>query len=139
MTVRETSTEAYRVVMESGYVSARLRETYRALYEHGPCTGSELFYRTADRRNPTHSNIVTRLGELREKGLVRELPKRPCRVTGFMAIEWDVTPKVIDGPIARSAARRPRRGVLLARIAELEKENERLRAPRDWTQTEFPV
>lgn len=91
MTVRSTSREAYRDVMDSGYVGRKQKEVYDGLFTYGPATGTELYYAMGWHRNPTHSNIVTRLGELRELGVVRESGKRECERTGKTAIVWDVT------------------------------------------------
>lgn len=98
MPVRDTSKEAYKAVMESGYVGKKQKEIYSALYDHGPVTGGELHYRMNLSRNPSHSNVVTRLGELREIGIVRELPKRTCSVSGHQAYLWDVTSRHPEKP-----------------------------------------
>lgn len=92
--VRKTSVEAYKTVMESGYVGKRQREVYAALFDHGPCTAGELFDHLKMTRNPSHSNVGTRLGELRDDfGVVTELGKRECTKSGVTAIIWDVTSK----------------------------------------------
>lgn len=91
--IRDTSKEAYAEVMSSGYVGRKQKEVYASLYENGPVTGGELHYRMSLSRNPSHSNIVTRLGELRDIGIVREFPKRTCSKSGYQAYVWDVTSK----------------------------------------------
>jgi hypothetical protein len=92
MTVRETSVEAYYEVLNSGYIGRRQKEVYTALADYGPCTAGELFYKlTTFGRNPSHSNISTRLGELRDYfGIVDELPKRVCSRSGVNALVWQV-------------------------------------------------
>ncbi len=88
MTVRETSALAYQSVMDSGYIGKKQKEVYAGLFRHQNSTGSELYSALGWNRNPSHSNIGTRLGELRDMGVVDELPKRRCKITGHLAIEW---------------------------------------------------
>lgn len=90
--VRETSIEAYRVLVEGGLLSPMRRRIYAALYQHGPCTANELWAAMDHpNRHSNQSNIHTRLGELRDMGVVAELEPRPCRATGSTVIVWDVT------------------------------------------------
>lgn len=89
--IRQTSLEAYNTIKENGLLSGRRLEVYSALYEYGPCTGTELFYKMNKSRNPSHSNITTRLGELRDMGVVKEVEERACNITGMKVIVWDCT------------------------------------------------
>lgn len=102
--VRDTSVVAFCEVMESGHVSRRRREVYESLYENGPCTAQELFRCMARKRASANSNVVTRLGELREQGLVEELGSKVCDVTGKSVILWDVTSK-----LPKKLVKKPRR------------------------------
>lgn len=98
---RQTSKEALDKITQSGVLGRRQLEAYCALYEIGPCTASELFYYLQKSRNPSHSNVTTRLGELRDMGVVKETGKRDCKITGHNVIEWDVTdclPTKFDRP-----------------------------------------
>lgn len=101
--VRQTSAIAFKEVKDSGYVGRRQKEAYSALYIHGPATASELFYKVNLGRNVSHSNITTRLGELRDLGLVYKTQKRVCSRTGRLVIEWDVTDKLPTKPTKRVA------------------------------------
>jgi len=92
--VRRTSLEAYTQIKESGLLSGRRWQVYDALYHHGPCTASELFYKMRNMRNPSHSNVTTRLGELRDMGVAYEVRERLCSITGRNVIEWDVTERL---------------------------------------------
>ena len=92
--MRQTSADAYRIIKENGLLSSARLNVYSALYEYGPCTGAELFYKMDRTRNPTHSNVTTRLGELREMKAVYEKCIRPCSVTGMNVIEWEVTTEI---------------------------------------------
>lgn len=89
--IRETSLEAYKEIRRNGLLKKRQLEVYTALFERGPSTATEIFYALSKSRNPSHSNVTTRLGELRDKGVVREVQKRRCTVTGKMVIEWETT------------------------------------------------
>lgn len=88
--VRETSRAAFQSICESGLLRAVRLQTYQYLYEFGPCTASELFYHSRKKRNPSHSNITTRLGELRDMGCVSEVGKRECTITGETVLVWAV-------------------------------------------------
>lgn len=89
--VRPTSIQTYREIRDSGLLSKRRWEVYDALYEHGPCTANELFKKWKVRSFVTQQNIHPRLGELRELGVVAELEKRRCEVTGREAYVWITT------------------------------------------------
>jgi len=89
--VRSTSAEAYKAIKENGLLKGRQLEVYMALYEIGASTGSELFYHMSKSRNPTHSNVTTRLGELRDMGVVKEVGQRQCSITKRDVILWEVT------------------------------------------------
>lgn len=93
--VRDTSIEAYRAIEESGLLSQRRHQVYKTLFEYGPCTANELaknFWKMEFKipRN-VNLNIVTRLGELRDLGVAKEVRTRQCSITGMNVIEWDVT------------------------------------------------
>lgn len=103
--VRETSAEAYRTIKENGLLSERRLQVYDYLYQHGPCTANELVNRAGKRSTLGNQNVVTRLGELRAMGVVKELGTRQCEVTGMRVIVWDVTrelPKKLEKGLSRS-------------------------------------
>jgi hypothetical protein len=93
MTVRETSIAAFNTIKENGLLSRVRFQVYEALVTatdngHAP-SAAELYYFMRDqKRNPTHSNITTRLGELRDMGVAREAGKKKCPVTGTTVIAW---------------------------------------------------
>jgi hypothetical protein len=94
MAVRETSREALKTIRDNGLLSERRLQVYELLFLHGPCTGAELFeaFNIAHgRKNSSNSNILTRLGELRDCGCAKEVRTRKCTMTGQTVIEWDVT------------------------------------------------
>lgn len=100
--MRETSFEAYRDIRDSGLLSKRRFQVYEILYVYGPMTGGELFREMKKKYGmtvPTNSNVTTRLGELRERGSVRELGVRRCKVSGQTVILWDVTKNLPSEPV----------------------------------------
>lgn len=87
--MRETSEYAYLQIKEEGLLSKMRLQVYEYLYFNGPATGTEI---NLDMRGiEGRDNYHKRLSELRDLGVVKEVGKRKCRVTGRQAIEWDVT------------------------------------------------
>jgi len=80
--MRETSIEGYRFALRSGLVGKKQQDVYRALSAAGPSTAQEL--------SREISGAWKRLSELRDMGMVCEVGKRTCRVTGRQSIVWDV-------------------------------------------------
>jgi len=95
MTVRETSLQAYHTIKENGLLSQRRWEVYELLVKHGPGTASEL-HQNVQRGSAAvvGANIRARLHELKEAGVSAEIGERPCTVTGYMAIVWDVVDRL---------------------------------------------
>lgn len=95
--IRQTSIEAYNQIKNSGLLSERRWQVYDVLFEYGPMTGGETFQRMKQKYSvmaPTNSNTTTRLGELRNMGVVMELGTKTCSVSGQTVILWDVTDKL---------------------------------------------
>ena len=89
--IRQTSLDSYKTIQENGLLPRLKWETYTALFEHGPCTARELFYKAGWHHDKNNHNISSRLGELRDLGTVYEVEERPCQYTGIDVIVWDVT------------------------------------------------
>jgi len=91
---RQTSIEAYNKIKDEGLLSERRWQVYDCLYDIGPATGGEVFKEMKRRYGmlvPTNSNTTTRLGELRDMGVVSELGTRTCSVSSQKVILWDCT------------------------------------------------
>lgn len=118
--IRETSIEAYRAIREGGLLSERRLQVYELLYHYGPCTANELINRAGKKSSLINQNVVTRLGELRDMGCVKELGVRQCDVTGMKVIVWDVTGK-LPGKLykKRKKTRKQIRKELLMILGEL--------------------
>lgn len=93
--VRETSLETYNYIMESGLLSKRLRKAYGVFYLHGPLTGQELNSRMEG------DGAWKLCSPLKEMGVLQEVEKRRCKVTGRMAFAWDVTANIPMKPAKR--------------------------------------
>lgn len=85
MNTQATSRHAYALVVQS--LGNRQIEVYKKLEEMGGATNNEL----ASELGRQINTITPRMKELRDKGLVREKNKRPCKITGITAIEWELT------------------------------------------------
>lgn len=88
--IRKTSREAYHQIKLDGSLSRVRFMVYEALVHNDEATANELF-KTMPASKRVNSNTVTRLGELRDMGVVEEFYERPCKVTGKTAIVWKVT------------------------------------------------
>lgn len=95
--MRQTSIEAYNKIKENGLLSKARLSVYETLYKYGPLTGGEIFNAHPDLYGTHHivkGSVCARLTELRRSGVVQEVGKRVCGITGRRAITWDVTPKL---------------------------------------------
>lgn len=91
MRVRDTSISAFNYIKENGILSKRRWEVYEVLFYNGPLTGNELFALMGKEKKTYQSNVVTRLGELRDMGAVVEIGSKIDSITGMTVILWDVT------------------------------------------------
>lgn len=94
--VRKTSIEVYHKIKSEGLLSKMRLEAYKLLYEHGPCTASELFSiaKKINGNTSLRDCYQKRLGELRDQGAVSELGEKICSVSNRLVILWDVTDKL---------------------------------------------
>jgi hypothetical protein len=120
--LRQTSLQAYEEIERSGTLGRLQGITYRLLYKDGPLTAQELCQAGG------HAGLWKRLSELKEMGVAIEVGEKVCRVTGHMAILWDVTadlPRRMEIKTQESSRHRIAR--LEQEVAHLKKVNERLR------------
>ncbi len=109
---RETSIAAWNYLVNEGLLSKRRAEVLFALSRyHAPgmpapkpddppprCTANELYRFMRSMYDFQNMNVVTRLGELRDMGLVREAGERECSVTGMVVLLWEIIPDPIFKP-----------------------------------------
>ena len=90
MTHQPTSIQAYRWIAESTILQRLHREICRTLLTQlMPMTAGEI---AAGMTPPGRINSISpRMRELRRMGVVREAKTRPCRITGRMAIAWELS------------------------------------------------
>lgn len=93
VSTRETSIDTYNIIKEKGMLSGLRFKVYDALTKYGPCTANELVKKMAESGDKLNSRdfFAQRLSELRLQGVVREVDKRKCQITGYNAIVWEVT------------------------------------------------
>lgn len=92
--VRQTSLEAFEKIRKDGSLSRKRWEVYEALYECGPATSNELLRHLQTVKHvkfQNHSNITTRLGELRDMGVSFELDVVTDPITGHKAHRFQNT------------------------------------------------
>lgn len=91
--VRETSIEAFKIILENGLLSEKRQRVYEILYEHGPLIGAQVaeLYKRKYGRTSASETIRNRITELRDLGVVKECGKSFDSNTGMKVILWDVT------------------------------------------------
>jgi hypothetical protein len=90
-TVRETSLEAYYYIRDNGLLSKVRFKVYEYLFHHGPAAAKEVDMALNNGRDYTAGTYVSRLSELRDAGVVKEVGFKTCKHTGRRLIVWDVT------------------------------------------------
>lgn len=91
MGVRETSLEAYRDIIQSGLISEKRLDVFKAVIVYGPGTSAEIIQAANIDGNSIVSQARARLNELREMGVIEEAGERKCKQTNRKAIVWRVT------------------------------------------------
>lgn len=94
MSVRETSLEAYIDLVESGTLTQIESEVLHLVQTHGPMTAGQIwgqFY--CDNGVPIRqrSSVAARCTDLMHKGVLYELDKVPCPLTGKSAFRYKYT------------------------------------------------
>lgn len=92
--IRETSREAYRQIKNEGLLSRVKFEVYKVVCKFGPLTAAEVHKILSRGVSDSGGTYTSRLSELRDIGVIRELPKVPCPLTGRMAYQWEDTGKL---------------------------------------------
>lgn len=87
---RQTSIAVFRQIEAEGLLSTMRWNVYQTVFRHGPGSTNELAVKGGMR--PHH--VSTRLTELRDMGVVREVGTKTCSITGRNVICWDVTDKM---------------------------------------------
>lgn len=105
LTTRDTSVAAYHAIESEGLLSEWRLRVYQTVFRHGPMTSGEAF-QMMQGKLPSDASPLSqsraRFTELRDRGVLKETDERPCRVSGRMCIEWDVTSALPHDPIGRN-------------------------------------
>lgn len=94
MRARQTSIEAFHEIKANGLLSERRFQVYECLFESGPLTQNECHQLISSDNMITKQSIGPRFAELERVGVITEVGKRVCSVTGKNCIIWDVTKKL---------------------------------------------
>lgn len=98
--IRETSIAVYHQIQEEGLLSDRRNQVFKCLWEHGPMTQNETYIKL-NVPNLQQSSIMPRFAELKDLGVITDIGKRICTITGRTVLEWEVTGEL---PIKKSKA-----------------------------------
>ena len=89
--MRDTSIDAYNIVLADGTIADSQKLVYDCLYNFGPLTGREVNSRLGFQAHK-------RLSELEYRGLATTTGKKTCSESGFLVAAWDVTALTCPGP-----------------------------------------
>lgn len=104
--VRQTSIDVFHKIKDQGLVGRMQFLVYEIIFEKGPMTGGEVVAILTGGRGIT-SQARSRINELVKVGLVVEVGKRKCSVTGQVALLWDVTANLPTKPPKREKEAAP--------------------------------
>ena len=96
---RETSIRAYRQIKEEGLLSKMRLKVFEAILHNAPCTSGEALSSML-KSDSVLSQSRARFTELRDRGVIKEVGHRNCRITGRRAI-WDLTDELPREPEVR--------------------------------------
>jgi hypothetical protein len=89
---RSTSIEAYNTIKDNGLLSKLRWEVYSTIYDYGPLTARQTIKILNKGKQPgDRGSYNSRFAELRTLGVLEEVGKTFCEVTGHKVILWDVT------------------------------------------------
>jgi len=99
---RETSVHSFYNAVNAGLITTRRHQVWAALLLMGPSTIKEVdqHLRRVQHLPVTVWSVGPRFAELRDLGLIREVSKRPCRVTGSIVLAWQAVPSDQHGGLA---------------------------------------
>jgi hypothetical protein len=91
MAIRQTSIDTYHKISSEGLLSKRRLEVLESIIKFGrPGTSAEI-YRTMNTTEKGITQSRARFTELERMGVICEVDKRACSVTGITATVWDLT------------------------------------------------
>lgn len=91
MAVRATSIKTYNEIKASGLLSRQLQNTYDVVFKHGPMTSNQIDIHLRQAGLLPHRSAQPTVTRLLELGVLCEVCKADCPVTGRLVAWWDVT------------------------------------------------
>jgi predicted Zn-ribbon and HTH transcriptional regulator len=118
--VRDTSMEIYLKILNNGLIGKKQQEVFKILFKYGPLTGAEVANMMAvlNQKSNVSETVRNRLNELKAMGIVTELPKAPCPVTGNTVYRYDVTSKLPVKP-PRKLSKKEKRASIKKQLVEV--------------------
>lgn len=94
--VRETSIDCYNRMVADGSLGKRDLEVIEVMaFNTGePMTANEIGVKMPRRVDISHQNIHTKLWNMRNKGVVEEVGKRVCTVSGNVNLTFELTDRL---------------------------------------------
>ncbi len=86
---KATSLAAWQRMRDLGLLKGQLVDILEHVIQHGPGTAAEILHRTKYERNLNLSRA--RFTELQERGLIREIDARACKISGRHALVFEAT------------------------------------------------
>lgn len=112
MSVRETSKEAYKQLVESGELRGKQAQILELVVKHGAGTAAEILQGSPHDRNRNLARA--RFTELQARGLIIEVGVRDCKVTGRQALVWEYSGRAKPFAVKKGATRaQARRAAIL--------------------------
>jgi hypothetical protein len=90
--IRQTSIDVFHQIKAEGLLSKRKLEAYEIIVFHGPITQMETA-RRANARGALDHSITPRFAELEREGVIKEIGKRKCSISGRETHIWETTGK----------------------------------------------
>jgi len=91
--IRDTSAESYRQVIESRYLSERLKNTFDIVFRYGPLTSRQAntYYTITHGKESNLNQFRSYLSQLQGMGVITTGAKVKCPDTGKTVYQFDVT------------------------------------------------
>lgn len=124
---RGTPREAYDHLVRTHQLLGRQQQALDALIQYGPGTTGEII--AAGHLGTNTNGWRARFTELHARGLIREIGRRKCNVSGFTSLVWEPTGRMTPlDPEAGHVSRGPRAWRRLA--DEMAKLLDEIKAPK---------
>jgi hypothetical protein len=86
---KKTSDEIFYRIKSEGLLSKLKWSVYEVIYKHGPITANEVW--KFHLSHLQQRSVTPRTSELEELGVICEIIRRDCQVTGNNCVAWETT------------------------------------------------